>query len=346
MQSAAQTRSSHPASGLTGLECDAGTSSIGPARDATSDGKDTGIFSSRRGNDIVNASSHHLGLLPLGKRARSPRGYRSLICAGDKYLTAVEAAFEGRIPGKKFDLEELRNGWTRTTTAEASTHAGVEARWKAAFEGLFGLSMGYPPRSEIKSVSLNQDKAYTTIIAKDVTEPTQAYSVGLYYPTRSMMLSTSSYGVPTRIQEMHQGITKEERNKLLPTISTLSDLMWLAWNTVSTSPDGLRYIGRDKVYNEETMAVMDYLFLRDKQGETRNVPWPGLEYGGDSDEGKALLATPNGRATAWLLIDFAQEMKRKGEISRRELKVHIFSFVGDYCMLWDMEPQSRRGRAD
>ncbi|KAI4179051.1 MAG: hypothetical protein LQ348_005472 [Seirophora lacunosa] len=346
MQSAAQTRSSHPASGVMGLrerqlESDAGTSSV----NATSDGKDTGNFSGRRGNDIVNASSHHSGLLPLCKRAQPPRGYKSLIWAGDKYLTAIEAAFEGRIPGKKFALEELRNGWTRTTTAEASTHAGVETRWKAAFEGLFGQSMGYPPRSEIKSVSLNQDKAYTTIIGKDVTEPTQAYSVGLYYPTRSMMLSTSSYGVPTRIQEMHQGITKEERNKLLPTISTLSDLMWLAWNTVSTSPDGLRYIGRDKVYNDETMAVMDYLFVRDNQGETRNVPWPGLEYGGDSDEGKALLATPNGRATAWLLIDFAQEMKRKGEISRREVKVHIFSFVGDYCMLWDMEPQSRRGRA-
>ncbi|KAL8954878.1 MAG: hypothetical protein Q9193_007036 [Seirophora villosa] len=346
MQSAAQSRSSHPASGLTGMhktqpESDAGTSSI----NATSDGKDTGIFSSRRGNDIVSTSSHHSGLSPLVKRVQPPRGYKSLICAGDKYLTAIEAAFEGRIPGKKFDLKELQNGWTRTTTAETSTYAGVEARWEAAFEGLFGQSMGYPPRSEIKAVSLHQDKAYSTNIGKDVTEPTQAYSVGLYYPTRSMMLSTSSYGVPTRIQEMHQGITKEERNKLLPTISTLSDLMWLAWNTVSTSPGELRYIGRDKVYNEETMAVMDYLFVRDNQGETRNVPWPGLEYGGDSDEGKALLATPNGRATAWLLIDFAQEMKRKGEISRRELKIHIFSFVGDYCMLWDMEPQSRRGRA-
>lgn len=160
--------------------------------------------------------------------------------------------------------------------------------------------------------------------------PTQAYSVGLYYPTRSLMLSISSHSVPMRIQEIHQGITKEDRTKLLPTISTLSDLMWLAWNTVSTTPSSLRYLGRDKIYNEETMAIMEYLFVRDKNGETRNVPWPGLDYRGDSDEGKALLATPNGRATAWLLIDHAQEMKRKGEIGRRDLRVHIFFFLGGF----------------
>ncbi|KAL8648269.1 MAG: hypothetical protein Q9210_005093 [Variospora velana] len=327
----------------TTLESDDETSSINPTPalgDAISDGKYTSIFSR---HDIVNVSSR-LGHLTLVKRA-PPRGYNSLICAGDKYLTAVKAAFEGTTPSKQLDPKELlNNGWTRTTTATENNYAGVEARWKAAFEGLFGQSRGYPPRSEIKPVSLNQDKAYTTVLEKHIDVPTQAYSVGLYYPSRSLMLSTSSYSVPMRIQEMHQGITKEDRTKLLPTISTLSDLMWLAWNTVSTTPSNLRYLARDKIYNEETMAIMEYLFVRDKNGETRNVPWPGLEYRGESDEGKALLATPNGRATAWLLIDHAQEMKRKGEIGRRELRVHIFSFLGDFCMLWDLEPQTPRQR--
>lgn len=149
----------------------------------------------------------------------------------------------------------------------------------------------------------------------------------------------NTYSATLRIQDQNQGITKEDRDKLLPTISTLSDLMWLSWNTVSSNPKGLRYLAADKIFNEETITIVDYLFLRDKQ-QTRNIPWPGLEFRGDSDEGKALLATPNGRATAWLLIDHAQEMKRKGEISSRELKVNVFSVAGDYCMLWDMEPQS------
>lgn len=158
------------------------------------------------------------------------------------------------------------------------------------------------------------------------------------------MLSQSSLSVVTQIQDRNPGITKEDRDRLLPTISSLSDLMWLAWNTVSSSPKELRYIARDTIFNEDSLAVMDYLFLRDKK-DNRAVPWPGLEYKGDSDEGKALLATPNGRSTAWLLIDHAQEMRWKGEITQRQLKVNIFSVAGDYCMLWDMEPQSPRKRS-
>ncbi|KAL8935231.1 MAG: hypothetical protein Q9216_005527 [Gyalolechia sp. 2 TL-2023] len=280
----------------------------------------------------------------LLKRAGAPRGYGNLICQGDNYLKTIKAAFDGKYPGKEFAPKELDNGWTKSTTLDETDFARVEFRWKPAFESLFGQSKGYPSRSQIKTVSLIQDKPYTTFLGKQVDKPTQAYSEGLYYPSYSLVMSTSSYSAATRIQDQNQGNTKEDRDKLLPTISALSDLMWLAWNTVSSNPKQLRYLARDNIFNEETLNVMDYLFLRDKK-ETRNVPWPGLEYRGDSDEVKALLATPNGRAIAWLLIDHAQEMKRKGEISVRELKVNIFSVAGDYCMLWDMEPQSPRKRS-
>lgn len=61
--------------------------------------------------------------------------------------------------------------------------------------------------------------------------------------------------------------------------------------------------------------------------------WPGLSFGMDSDEGKALLGTPNGIGTARLLID------RAAQLGRRELKVYMFArHDGKYCMLWDMAP--------
>lgn len=82
---------------------------------------------------------------------------------------------------------------------------------------------------------------------------------------------------------------------------------------------------------------MRYLFLRDK-GQANSVVWPVLYYDGDSDEAKALLATPNGRATAWLLIDHGHQMEWR--LKSRQLRVHIFAYAGDYCMLWDLEPQS------
>ncbi|KAL8732783.1 MAG: hypothetical protein Q9166_002565 [cf. Caloplaca sp. 2 TL-2023] len=283
---------------------------------------------------------------PLLKRAPlpEPRGYRNLICEGGKYLEAIKAAFEGKTPSKHVPLEELDNGWTKSSVTDDEDFAGVERRWKSVFESLFGKERGYPPQDQIKAVNLIQDKRYQTNLDVWIETPTMAYSYGFYYPNRNLMMSTSSYSAATRITNRNQGIPKDERNQKLPTINALSDLMWLAWNTAAPSaPKELRYIARDTIYNEETQAVMDYLFSRDKQ-ETRNVPWPGLEYAGDSNEGKALLATPNGRATAWLLIDHAQELEWR--LTTRQLKVNIFSVLGDYCMLWDMEPQSPRRRSE
>lgn len=172
-----------------------------------------------------------------------------------------------------------------------------------------------------------------------VQEPTNAYCKGLHYPSRSIMISTSASSPATIIQQRNPRLSEENRNRLLPTISHLSDLMWMAWNTVSSNPKELRYVAIDKIRDDDTLAVMDYLFLRDKK-DNRNIPWPGLEYRGDSEEGKALLATPNGRATAWLLTNHAQKLKGSGE-----LKVNIFSVFGEYCMLWDLDSQSPRGNS-
>lgn len=92
---------------------------------------------------------------------------------------------------------------------------------------------------------------------------------------------------------------------------------------------------------------MDYLFLRDSEPKslTADVRWPGLEYKGDNDELKALLATPNGLATAYILIDHSYELKRRDELTRRVLQVNIFAVDGKYFMLWDIEAQSPRGQS-
>lgn len=47
------------------------------------------------------------------------------------------------------------------------------------------------------------------------------------------------------------------------------------------------------------------------------MTFPGLEFGVDTEEGEALLGTPNGMGTAWLLYD------RSRELGRRNLKARI-----------------------
>lgn len=73
------------------------------------------------------------------------------------------------------------------------------------------------------------------------------------------------------------------------------------------------------------------------KGEAKGpVKWPGLTFGLDTEEGQALLATPNGVATAWLLIDRARQL------GRRIPMVTVFSPFpetgGYYRMLWDLRP--------
>ncbi|KAL8819603.1 MAG: hypothetical protein Q9223_001998 [Gallowayella weberi] len=290
--------------------------------------------------NFTSVPTHRL----FSKRAtpKETRGYRNFVCAGEKYLEAIKDAFEGRTPVKRIPPKELDNGWTKQNVdAEDEEFKSVENRWKAAFEDLFGRDGGYPPRNQIESINLIQNQRYQTVLGVEIKEPTIAYSYGFYYPNRNLIMSTSSYSATEKINERYQGISKADRNAKLPTISALSDLMWLAWNMAAPpAPHELRYIARDIVSNDESSVVISYLLTRDK-GDPRDVPWPGVEYSGDSDEGKALLASPNGRATAWLLIDHAGEMDWR--VRSRQVKVNIFSVFGQYCMLWDMEPQSPRG---
>lgn len=90
---------------------------------------------------------------------------------------------------------------------------------------------------------------------------------------------------------------------------------------------------------------MDEIFERSPQ--RRPAPWPGLRFGIDTQKAKALLGTPSGLATAWLLID------RVKELGRRKLWVTIAASPDaaggaldisggppqlGYRMIWDMEP--------
>ncbi|KAL8961139.1 MAG: hypothetical protein Q9193_002266 [Seirophora villosa] len=274
----------------------------------------------------------------LFKRADPPPNYADWVCTGGALLEKIKASFEGSTPGISFSDKELENGWTKTTEVDEDEGKAIERRWKDTFNDLFGA---YPPQSDIKPVLLNQDKEYDTILDKHIDRPTQAESQGIYYPKQQLAMSAVSNSAVRKILDRNKKdrLSKAERDALLPTISRLSDLMWLAWTTVAPKPERLRYLARDKINNDDTNTLMRYLFLRDK-GQANSVVWPGLAYDGNSDEGKALLASPNGRATAWLLIDHGHLMDWR--MKSRQLKVYIFAYAGVNCMLWDMEPETPR----
>lgn len=112
--------------------------------------------------------------------------------------------------------------------------------------------------------------------------------------------------------------------------------MWTVWSTTSKTPNSLRLIGIDGISNGDTFGIMKTIF---EKGEAKEpIKFPGLKFGLDTEEGQALLATPNGLAIAWLMID------RAGKLGRRIPTVSIYSVYpetgGYYRMLWDLQPLS------
>ncbi len=71
--------------------------------------------------------------------------------------------------------------------------------------------------------------------------------------------------------------------------------------------------------------------LQKTTGNAR-APWPGKTFGLETNEGKALLGTPNGVAVGWLLID------RYREMGRREPKVTIWVMGNSKIIVWDLKP--------
>ncbi|KAL9011837.1 MAG: hypothetical protein Q9173_003353 [Seirophora scorigena] len=64
---------------------------------------------------------------------------------------------------------------------------------------------------------------------------------------------------------------------------------------------------------------MSYIY--NKHGGANSKPFPGLEFGMDTEEGRALLGTPTGVGVAWLLIE------RWKELGRRIPRVRIFNMA-------------------
>lgn len=128
--------------------------------------------------------------------------------------------------------------------------------------------------------------------------------------------------------------TPGEIPSLIPPLNRLSDMSWYYYREAGiTHLAQIRYIGHDSISNKETNTVIEYLFLRGFGTDQPDLNWPGLVYNVTSDEGKALLATPNSLAVAWMMVDHA------AVFGRRLPRVHLF--VGDFGfpnMLWDLAP--------
>ena len=109
--------------------------------------------------------------------------------------------------------------------------------------------------------------------------------------------------------------TSKDRRTLpshLPALGHWADIAFIAWQERCRENQkpvtGLKHVFRCQISNQETLKVVRALC---GQAQLTDCWVQNRTYDPDSDEGKALIGTPNGASVAWLLLKHRQNLGRK-----------------------------------
>ncbi|KAL8936071.1 MAG: hypothetical protein Q9211_004364 [Gyalolechia sp. 1 TL-2023] len=292
-------------------------------------------------------------LHPLPLVNKRSLDYETARCKGEKLYEKIKAGYQDKTTSS-IDQSSIDNGWDRD-----DDDGGIDVRWDDFFKQEFGGRV--PTKSESLWIDLRQTKPYKNAKGQQIdvnpapmksrtfpsidtahadnhqqlSEKAGGYYDVAYVPSFSTIVALNMQSPKSRLIELSHGqISEEEILRRLPPLNRFSDVIWAVWNTVSKTPHDLRYLAHDTVTNKDTIDIMRFIF--NKSPAKGLIKWPGLTFGVDQDEGLALLGTPNGSGTAWLLIDRAKEL------GQRLPRVTIFSPFpetdGNFRMIWDMRP--------
>ncbi|KAL8685937.1 MAG: hypothetical protein Q9218_007452, partial [Villophora microphyllina] len=152
-------------------------------------------------------------------------------------------------------------------------------------------------------------------------QASKAFYLCAYSPKSRLIIAQNTVSPQNRLKDDNKGITDAELAARTPPLNRLSDAFWTVWKDLNgdnpLNARRLRYIGRSQISNPDTRYIMRAIFIAVKR--LKLVPWPGITFTMRQDYGLALLGTPNGLATAWLLID------HHGILGERDLTVTIWT---------------------
>lgn len=113
----------------------------------------------------------------------------------------------------------------------------------------------------------------------------------------------------------------EEEATELPSLRHWSDVAFLQYLSSFPEPPvrpiPLNYVFRVQMQNAATSLILNKIIS--KHVTFKYETWPDITFGMDTEEGKAILGTPNGAGIAWVLV---QHRKSFGE--KRIEKVTLF----------------------
>ncbi|KAL9625940.1 MAG: hypothetical protein Q9204_007713 [Flavoplaca sp. TL-2023a] len=151
-----------------------------------------------------------------------------------------------------------------------------------------------------------------------IFEPTLAQYSNLFIPGAKAILTTKAAS-PKYMNSIRPADVKEKK---IPLLHRLSDIMWLDWGQVMSEPPALRYIARQQISGTQIESLLDAIFT-ERRGTT-DVPWEKrLTFALDSRDAMAIRGTATGNALVWLLIHNAKLL------DKRNMEVTVFNPGGN-----------------
>ena len=260
-------------------------------------------------------------------------------------------AFAGQIQYQTPDFgegEDVLNSLGWTSSEDETTP--IPSYWDDALKA---TQFGNPTEDELVYIKVEQDRSFQNAYGQRVSrtlylcscepfsaDPAPQQATGAryyaYYSLNGFIMVTDSFS-PTYRLEITFGIPTTEIPKYLPRLHQLSDVLWFQWDGYSSTPGSFRYYAVDGIINQVASDLIDEIL--EFRRPSNDVSWSDrLTFDLNSQEGKALLACPNGIAVAWLLIHHASVL------GPREPRVTIFNPRGNNrMMIWDLVPAGQPG---
>src|ERR1700761_7427769 len=150
------------------------------------------------------------------------------------------------------------------------------------------------------------------MMATNYVQPTEAQFYNTYNVHDGLLCAWSNYGPAYQ--------TRKQSNPVLPNLKQWSDVVFLEWQNQAGGTGGTipapKNVLRISILNTDTLNLIDQVMRNLPDTErppgqaswgVRLPPWPGKTFSINSDAGKVLLASPNGRGTAWFLIQHKEK---------------------------------------
>ncbi|KAF2876222.1 hypothetical protein BDV95DRAFT_560268 [Massariosphaeria phaeospora] len=135
--------------------------------------------------------------------------------------------------------------------------------------------------------------------------PTGATFLNIFNPEDGVIIAWGNYGPAYRAKK------KDPPIELLPKLQKWSDVAFLQWYATSGKGDStknINYILQTPIENEESVSLIERALANTKK-ELKT--WPGVEFDAESDEGKAILGSPNGSGIGFFLTQHKKWLGNK-----------------------------------